>query len=221
MPASDIIIKGAREHNLRDVSLVLPRNQLICLTGVSGSGKSSLAFDTLVAPVNELAFGTPTDIDHNGRVVIFFTRAVNELTPSGAAFYYGGFFHPRDLLPRRRDGVTYCEGSNEGEMFYMFVPDPDGVVNGNIRRRGFVDSVTVGTIAHEYEAGFGRTDSHSAGRFEVEDTQVVAGLHRAVRWSAMTVEPARYLARVFWTRRRRLKAAGVAVGNRARHVPFA
>ncbi|HUE71766.1 MAG TPA: excinuclease ABC subunit UvrA, partial [Pirellulaceae bacterium] len=49
MPASDIVIQGAREHNLRDVSLVLPRNQLICLTGVSGSGKSSLAFDTVYA----------------------------------------------------------------------------------------------------------------------------------------------------------------------------
>jgi excinuclease ABC subunit A len=49
MPASDIVIKGAREHNLRDVDLVLPRNELICFTGVSGSGKSSLAFDTLYA----------------------------------------------------------------------------------------------------------------------------------------------------------------------------
>ncbi len=49
MPASDIIIKGAREHNLQDVDLILPRNQLICLTGVSGSGKSSLAFDTVYA----------------------------------------------------------------------------------------------------------------------------------------------------------------------------
>ena len=49
MPTSDIIIKGAREHNLCDVDLVLPRNELICLTGVSGSGKSSLAFDTLFA----------------------------------------------------------------------------------------------------------------------------------------------------------------------------
>jgi excinuclease ABC subunit A len=49
MPASDIIIKGAREHNLRSVDVRLPRNQLICLTGVSGSGKSSLAFDTLYA----------------------------------------------------------------------------------------------------------------------------------------------------------------------------
>src|SRR3984885_1856600 len=49
MPASDIIIRGAREHNLRNVNLRLPRNKLICLTGVSGSGKSSLAFDTLFA----------------------------------------------------------------------------------------------------------------------------------------------------------------------------
>jgi excinuclease ABC subunit A len=49
MPASDIVIKGAREHNLRSVDLTLPRNKLICLTGVSGSGKSSLAFDTLYA----------------------------------------------------------------------------------------------------------------------------------------------------------------------------
>ena len=49
MPISDIVIKGAREHNLRDIDLVLPRNQLICLSGVSGSGKSSLAFDTVYA----------------------------------------------------------------------------------------------------------------------------------------------------------------------------
>ena len=49
MQASDIKIQGAREHNLQEVDVVLPRNQLICLTGVSGSGKSSLAFDTLFA----------------------------------------------------------------------------------------------------------------------------------------------------------------------------
>ncbi|MBX3437980.1 MAG: excinuclease ABC subunit UvrA, partial [Planctomycetaceae bacterium] len=49
MPASDLVIRGAREHNLRDVHLTLPRNQLIVMTGVSGSGKSSLAFDTIYA----------------------------------------------------------------------------------------------------------------------------------------------------------------------------
>ena len=44
-----IVVRGAREHNLKSVDLVLPRNQFICFTGVSGSGKSSLAFDTLYA----------------------------------------------------------------------------------------------------------------------------------------------------------------------------
>lgn len=49
MSQSEIVIRGAREHNLRDVSLTLPKNKLIVMTGVSGSGKSSLAFDTLYA----------------------------------------------------------------------------------------------------------------------------------------------------------------------------
>ncbi len=50
MNDSDVIrVVGAREHNLRNVTLDLPKNRLICLTGVSGSGKSSLAFDTLFA----------------------------------------------------------------------------------------------------------------------------------------------------------------------------
>src|SRR5277367_3429454 len=49
MDNSSIVIRGAREHNLRNVNLDLPRNRLIVFTGVSGSGKSSLAFDTLYA----------------------------------------------------------------------------------------------------------------------------------------------------------------------------
>ena len=44
-----IIIKGAREHNLKNVSLELPRDKMIVFTGLSGSGKSSLAFDTIFA----------------------------------------------------------------------------------------------------------------------------------------------------------------------------
>src|SRR5438309_262714 len=49
MESANIVIRGAREHNLRNIELELPRNQLIVFTGVSGSGKSSLAFDTLYA----------------------------------------------------------------------------------------------------------------------------------------------------------------------------
>ncbi|HRD61869.1 MAG TPA: hypothetical protein PL137_13255, partial [Nocardioides sp.] len=44
-----LIIRGAREHNLKDISLDLPRDSLIVFTGLSGSGKSSLAFDTIFA----------------------------------------------------------------------------------------------------------------------------------------------------------------------------
>src|SRR5512138_1169443 len=49
MPQDSIVIRGAREHNLRNVSLTIPRNSLTVITGVSGSGKSSLAFDTIYA----------------------------------------------------------------------------------------------------------------------------------------------------------------------------
>ena len=49
MPDSDIVIRGAREHNLKNFDISLPRDTLIVITGVSGSGKSSLAFDTIFA----------------------------------------------------------------------------------------------------------------------------------------------------------------------------
>ncbi len=49
MPQRKIIIKGAREHNLKDIHVEIPRDKLIIVTGLSGSGKSSLAFDTLYA----------------------------------------------------------------------------------------------------------------------------------------------------------------------------
>ena len=49
MPLDAIIIKGAREHNLKDIDVVIPRDKLVVITGVSGSGKSSLAFDTIYA----------------------------------------------------------------------------------------------------------------------------------------------------------------------------
>ena len=49
MPSDEIVIRGAREHNLKDVTVSLPRDRLVVITGLSGSGKSSLAFDTLYA----------------------------------------------------------------------------------------------------------------------------------------------------------------------------
>lgn len=49
MENKEIIIKGARENNLKNVDLTIPRDKLVVFTGVSGSGKSSLAFDTIYA----------------------------------------------------------------------------------------------------------------------------------------------------------------------------
>ena len=44
-----IVVKGAKEHNLKNVSLEIPKEKLVVITGLSGSGKSSLAFDTIYA----------------------------------------------------------------------------------------------------------------------------------------------------------------------------
>ena len=49
MATDELIVHGAREHNLKDIDVRLPRNALVCITGLSGSGKSSLAFDTIYA----------------------------------------------------------------------------------------------------------------------------------------------------------------------------
>ncbi len=110
-------------------------------------------FDTLVYPLDVDAFGAPSDIDGNGKVVILFTRAVNELTPAKSSSYVGGFFYERDLFPASNpsDPSFSCPASNEGEMFYMLAPDPNGVVNNNVRRTGFVDTITTATIAHEFQ----------------------------------------------------------------------
>src|SRR3982074_3666758 len=49
MPQDKIVVRGAREHNLKNIDVTIPRDQLVVITGLSGSGKSSLAFDTIFA----------------------------------------------------------------------------------------------------------------------------------------------------------------------------
>ena len=120
--------------------------------GTADYQRVAARFDTLVYPLDVGAFGAPSDIDGNGRVALIFTRTVNELTAANATSFVGGFFNPRDLFPKvDADTLNNCPGSNEGEMFYLLAPDPTGVVNGNIRRTGFVDSLTTGVVAHEFQ----------------------------------------------------------------------
>src|SRR5438132_8795515 len=49
MASDRIVVRGAREHNLKNIDVEIPRDELVVLTGMSGSGKSSLAFDTIYA----------------------------------------------------------------------------------------------------------------------------------------------------------------------------
>lgn len=108
-------------------------------------------FDDTVDDVDTKAFGDPTDIDNNGHVILYFTSAVNALTPKGASYYVGGFFYGRDLLPTTSSAVGSCATSNAAEMFYLLVPDPSGTINGNSFSKTFVSGATIGTLAHEYQ----------------------------------------------------------------------
>jgi len=113
----------------------------------------AVTFDTLVFPLDTTNFGAPTDIDNNHRELIFFTRAVNELTTPNSGEIIGGFFFARDLFPQTSTdpSIQACATSNVGEMFYMQVPDPNGVVNGNKYTVSDVEQFTVATLAHEFQ----------------------------------------------------------------------
>jgi hypothetical protein len=109
-------------------------------------------FDQLVWPTVTSNFGDPQDIDNNQRVIVFFTRAVNELTPRNQDWFVAGFFFARDLFPRTdQPGFQACAGSNFAEMFYMLVPDPQGTVNGNVRLKDRELARTVAVLGHEFQ----------------------------------------------------------------------
>lgn len=109
-------------------------------------------FDRIIYPAVTRNFGEPTDIDGNGRVIIVFTRAVNELTPPGSTSYIAGFFYGRDLFPREDTrALQGCEASNFGEILYLLAPDPLGEVHGNRRSTAFVMERALGVLAHELQ----------------------------------------------------------------------
>ena len=109
-------------------------------------------FDTLVDPLDRNAFGDPTDIDGNGRVILFYTRTVNELTPANSQGVVEGFFNPRDLFPTQSTATLQgCAGSNFAEMFYLLVPDPTGSINTNVRTKSDVTQSSIAVVTHEYQ----------------------------------------------------------------------
>jgi hypothetical protein len=179
-PCDAPVMRGFRVTAIGAKSIVLA-DTLNPANGFSDADyvKFAARFDTLVYPLDVDNFGEPSDLDANGKVAVLFTKYVNELTPANSDSFVGGFFHPRDLFPRKEtDGLQGCASSNEGEMFYMLVPDPSGVVNGNKYTLGFVDTLTIGTLAHEFQhlINAGRRIYVNAGAEEFEATWLNEGL---------------------------------------------
>jgi hypothetical protein len=137
-------------------------------------------FDTLIYPMDTAAFGAPSNVSGTGKIVLFYTRAVNALTPTNTTtFTIGGFFFARDLYPRTaRNGLPACGASNEAEMFYLLVPDPNGVVNNNRRTKAEVSTLNLGTIAHEFQhlINSGRRLYINTGAVPSEETWLDEGL---------------------------------------------
>lgn len=102
--------------------------------------------DRLVYPTLVENFGEPTDLDENDRIVVFFTRAVNEMTEPGGNSYVAGFFYGRDVLP-----VDLCSASNGGEMFYILAPDPFAEASHIAHELDDVRESALGTIGHELQ----------------------------------------------------------------------
>lgn len=110
------------------------------------------AFDTVTYPLDVEYFGEPTNVSGFNRIILFYTRAVNQLTPSGANFIVGGFFFSRDLYPKvAGNGLPGCAASNEKEMMYLLVADPNGEINGNRRSKADVTRLNRTTVAHELQ----------------------------------------------------------------------
>ena len=109
-------------------------------------------FDTLIFPLDTLNYGAPTDIDNNGRVLLFFSQLVNQLSPAGAGSYVGGFSFSRDLFPLANAGnLAACAGSNVGEMFYLPVVDAAQLYNGFFKSKDTVTAQIFTTIIHEFQ----------------------------------------------------------------------
>jgi len=135
-------------------------------------------FDQMIYPTDVGYFGTPTDIDNNGHIIIYYTPAVNKLTPAGQASvsgYVGGFFFAGDLYDPTSP-PNGCLSSNKAEIFYLLAPDPVGTF-GNRFDTEFVRQVSRGTVAHEFQHMINSGNRYLAGpSVQFETTWLDEGL---------------------------------------------
>jgi Bacterial Ig-like domain (group 2) len=129
----------------------------------------STEFDQFIYPTDTIHFGGPSDIDHNGHVVLYYTPSINSIVETGSDSAFGfvpGFFFTGDLFPNSGSGTT-CAESNLGEIIYLAVPDPTGQF-GQVLPVDTMRQATRGTVAHEMEhlINAGNRLFKSGGAFE-------------------------------------------------------
>jgi hypothetical protein len=122
-------------------------------SGFTAADYADLAgsFDTLIHPVATRHFGSPSDIDGNGRIIVFFTRAVNEMTPPGSSTFTAGVFWAGDLFPATATArLEACPAANQAELFYVAVPDPTASAGPQVPLEWLRERV-VRVMVHEYQ----------------------------------------------------------------------
>jgi hypothetical protein len=164
----------------------------------------ALEFENSIHPTVTGVFGSESDLDQNGRVIILLTAAVNRLTPAGSDGYVGGFFYGLDLLPGR-------SGSNEGEVFYAMVPDPSGTVGPAISRYGAL-TVIPAVLAHEFEHMV-----HFNQRMLIGEAENTASLWLSEALAQMAED---LVGEAFWSSSQYAKARQYQAGNWHRAVRF-
>jgi len=116
MPSEAIIVKGAREHNLKNIDLRIPRDKLVVITGVSGSGKSTLIHDTLYHAIRDKLRYPNIELKNNyqsitgyesiSKVSLIDQSPIGRTPRSNPATYTKAFDYIRELFTQTYDAKT-------------------------------------------------------------------------------------------------------------------
>jgi hypothetical protein len=134
-------VRAITEHAILYVDLEAPSGGFTTAELVS----FGRLFDDPIHPTTVAAFGQPSDIDGNGRIIVLFTPRVNALTLRNESSFIAGYFYGCDLVEVRR-----CADSNRAEIFYSMVPDPEGRFSAPRSKQTVLRTVP-GVLAHEFQ----------------------------------------------------------------------